>query len=128
MMIKDQFMINISDVPKVGGLKEEDGWVDMQVQFLIDKASNGSQDFLLGWTVLPPGAMHDRHRHFHVDEFWIVISGQGVMYEHEGGEKISKKGDVVFTPRNKWHGFKNTSDEDVILVWGWIGKGSLEDA
>jgi len=127
-MIKDQFMINISDVPKVGGLKEEDGWVDMQVQFLIDKASNGSQDFLLGWTVLPPGAMHDRHRHFHVDEFWIVISGQGVMYEHEGGEKISKKGDVVFTPRNQWHGFKNTSDEDVILVWGWIGKGSLEDA
>jgi len=127
-MIKDQFMINISDVPKVGGLKEEDGWVDMQVQFLIDKASNGSQDFLLGWTVLPPGAMHDRHRHFHVDEFWIVISGQGVMYEHEGGEKISKKGDVVFTPRNQWEGFKNTSDEYVILVWGWIGKGSLEDA
>ena len=58
-MIKDQFMMNISDVPKVGGLKEEDGWVDMQVQFLIDKASNGSEDFLLGWTVLPPGAMHD---------------------------------------------------------------------
>ena len=52
-MIKDQFMMNISDVPKVGGLKEEDGWVDMQVQFLIDKASNGSEDFLLGWTVLP---------------------------------------------------------------------------
>jgi hypothetical protein len=47
MMIKDQFMINISDVPKVGGLKEEDGWVDMQVQFLIDKASNGSQDFFI---------------------------------------------------------------------------------
>ena len=128
MMIKDQFMMNISDVPKVGGLKEEDGWVDMQVQFLIDKASNGSEDFLLGWTVLPPGAMHDRHRHFHVDEFWIVISGEGVMYEHDGGEKTSKKGDIVFTPRNQWHGFKNTSDKDVVLVWGWIGKGSLEDS
>jgi hypothetical protein len=25
-------------VPKVGGLKRKDGWVDMQVQFLIDKS------------------------------------------------------------------------------------------
>ena len=95
----------------------------MQVQFLIDKASNNSEDFLLGWTVLPPGAMHDRHRHFHVDEFWIVVSGQGTMYTHDGGEKLWK-GDVVFTPKNQWHGFKNTSEDDVVLVWGWIGKGS----
>ena len=98
-MITDQFVTNLEDIPKVGGLKEEDGWVDMQVQFLIDKASNNSEDFLLGWTVLPPGAMHDRHRHFHVDEFWIVVSGQGTMYTHDGGEKPGRKGDIVFTPK-----------------------------
>ena len=96
-MITDQFVTNLEDIPKVGGLKEEDGWVDMQVQFLIDKASNNSEDFLLGWTVLPPGAMHDRHRHFHVDEFWIVVSGQGTMYTHDGGEMPSRKGDVEKT-------------------------------
>ena len=31
------FRTNMRDVPKVEGLKREDGWVDMQVQFLIDK-------------------------------------------------------------------------------------------
>ena len=43
------------DVPKVEGLKRDDGWVDMQVQFLIDKKSAGA-DHVVGWTVLKPGA------------------------------------------------------------------------
>jgi mannose-6-phosphate isomerase-like protein (cupin superfamily) len=78
--------------------------------------------------VLPPGAQHDRHRHFHCDEFWIVVKGRGVMYLEDGTEKPSCEGDVVYTPRGHWHGFKNTSDEDVVLVWGWSGAGSLEAA
>jgi mannose-6-phosphate isomerase-like protein (cupin superfamily) len=99
----------------------------MQVQFLIDKATAGSDNLLLGWTVLPPGAMHDRHRHFHADEFWIVVSGSGVMYTDDG-EAPARQGDVVFTPRGQWHGFRNNTKEDVVLAWGWSGAGSLEDA
>ena len=30
------FRTNIKNVPKVEGLKRDDGWIDMQVQFLID--------------------------------------------------------------------------------------------
>ena len=41
------FHTNLADVPLVGGLREEEGWVDMQVQFLIDKTM-GSDDFLTG--------------------------------------------------------------------------------
>jgi mannose-6-phosphate isomerase-like protein (cupin superfamily) len=37
-------------------------------------------------------------------------------------------GDVIFTPAGDWHGFDNTSDEDVELIWGWAGAGSLEAA
>jgi mannose-6-phosphate isomerase-like protein (cupin superfamily) len=121
------FRTNLKDVPKVGGLKEKDGWVNMQVQFLIDQKTANSDKLLVGWTVLPPGAQHDRHRHFNCDEFWIVIKGHGVMYTDQG-EKPSGEGDVVFTPRGQWHGFKNTSSEDVVLVWGWSGAGSLEAA
>jgi len=126
-MMPERFVTNLDQVPLVPGLKREDGWVDMKVQFLIDKATAGSDDFLLGWTVLPPGAMHDRHRHFHADEFWIVVSGNGVMYTDDG-EAPAREGDVVFTPRGQWHGFKNTTEEDVVLAWGWSGAGSLEDA
>jgi hypothetical protein len=33
---------------------------------------------------------------------------------------------VVYSPRGCWHGFNNTSNEDVVLVWGWMGAGSIE--
>jgi hypothetical protein len=36
------FRTNLRDVPKVEGLKRDDGWVDMQVQFLIDKKTAGA--------------------------------------------------------------------------------------
>jgi mannose-6-phosphate isomerase-like protein (cupin superfamily) len=105
------YKTSLKEVPKVGGLKEKDGWLNMQVQFLINQKTCNSDKLLVGWTVLPPGAQHDRHRHFNCDEFWIVI-----------------KGDVVFTPRGHWHGFKNNSQQDVVLAWGWSGAGSLEAA
>lgn len=124
---QERFVTNLDQVPVVTGLKREDGWVDMKVQFLVYKATAGTENFLLGWTVLPPGAMHDRHRHFHADEFWIVISGAGVMYTDDG-EAPAREGDVVFTPRGQWHGFRNTTDQDVVLAWGWSGAGSLDSA
>lgn len=121
------FTTNLEDVPTVEGLRRDEGWVNMQVQFLIDKATANSKELLVGRTVLPPGAMHDRHRHFNCEEFWIVLQGSGVMYTNEG-ERPAKEGDVVLIPREHWHGFKNTTDSDVILVWGWSGAGSLEDS
>ncbi len=121
------FRTNLSNVPHAGGLREDEGWVDMRVQFLIDQARAGSDDFLLGWTVLPPGARHDRHLHRNADEFFIVLEGSGQIYTNEGTEDASA-GDVVWTPRGNWHGFDNTGTTDVVLVWGWSGCGSLEDS
>jgi mannose-6-phosphate isomerase-like protein (cupin superfamily) len=120
------YRTNLEEVPLVAGLKKEEGWVEMQVQFLIDQEKTGTDDFLLGWTVLPPGARHDRHRHHDADEFFVVLQGSGMVYTDDGREPAGK-GDVVYTPREHWHGFDNTGDEDVVLVWGWSGAGSLED-
>ena len=118
------YRTNLADVPKVDGLKRQDGWVDMQVQFLIDKKSAGA-DHVVGWTVLKPGARHENHRHHNCDEFFIVLKGKGHIYT-ENGEQPSSEGDVVYSPRTCWHGFNNTSNEDVVLVWGWMGAGSIE--
>ena len=122
----ERYRINRSEVPHVRSLREDEGWVSMQVQLLVDEATAGSERFLLGWTVLPPGARHDRHLHRNADEFFVVLQGSGMVYTDHGREGAGK-GDVVFTPRGHWHGFDNTGDEDVILVWGWSGAGSLED-
>lgn len=121
------YRVNRNDVPEVGGLSADEGWVNMHVQFLIDHPSAGSDRFLLGWTVLPPGARHERHRHSHADEFFIVLAGSGQVYTDDGVQPAGE-GDVIFTPRTHWHGFNNTSDGDVVLVWGWSGAGSLEAA
>ena len=118
------YRTNIKNVPKVEGLAREDGWVEMQVQFLIDKKSAGA-DHVVGWTVLKPGARHERHRHHNCDEFFIVLKGHGHIYS-DLGEEPSIEGDVVYSPRGCWHGFNNTSNEDVVLVWGWMGSGSIE--
>ena len=120
------YRTNLRDVPKVEGLKRDDGWVDMQVQFLIDKKSAGA-DHVVGWTVLKPGARHENHRHHNCDEFFIVLKGKGMIYT-DHGDKPSGEGDVVYSPRGCWHGFNNTSNEDVVLVWGWMGAGSIEDS
>ena len=121
------YRTNLRDVPLVQGLSPREGWINMQVQFLIDKKTADSDHLVLGWTVLPPGARHERHRHFQADEFLLVVKGRGEIYTDEGNEPAGE-GDVVFTTRGHWHGFNNTSDEDVILVWGWSGAGSLETA
>ncbi len=120
------YRTNIRDVPKVEGLKRQDGWIDMQVQFLIDKKSAGA-NHVVGWTVLKPGASHERHLHRNCDEFFIVLKGQGHIISEKGLEP-SGQGDVVYSPRGCWHGFNNTSNEDVVLVWGWMGAGSIEDS
>jgi len=122
-----QFRINRAEVPEVVGLREEEGWVDMKVQFLVDQHKAGTDDLLLGWTVLPPGARHDRHRHPHADEFFIVLTGAGLVYTDDE-DQPAREGDVVFTRRGHWHGFNNTGGIDVTLVWGWSGAGSLDAA
>ncbi len=122
----DRVHLRWSEVPLEPDLREEEGWVRMQVQFAVGDRT-GSRKLLLGRTVLPPGARHDAHRHPGCDEFLFVVRGSGVIYTDEGDE-LAAEGDVIFTPSGALHGFNNTSDEDVVLLWGWSGAGSLESA
>jgi quercetin dioxygenase-like cupin family protein len=121
------YRTTVADVALEPGLREDEGWIDMQVQFLIDARRAGSDRLVVGRTVLPPGARHERHRHPNADEFLVVLRGRGEIYTDEGREP-SGEGDVIFTPRGHWHGFDNTSGEDVLLLWGWSGAGSLKAA
>src|SRR5262245_66170653 len=66
------YRTNLRDVPKVDGLKRDDGWVDMQVQFLIDKKSAGA-NHVVGWTVLQPGERHGDHLHHNWDELSLFL-------------------------------------------------------
>ena len=121
------YRTSVDQVPFVQGLTREDGWIDMQVRFLIDQESASSDKLVFGWTMMKPGASHEKHRHFHCDEFLLVMSGSGIIFT-DRGEEAAKAGDVVFTPRGHWHGYRNTGDVESLLIWGWSGAGSLEAA
>lgn len=112
-----------SSVPHEPDLREDEGWVRMQVQIAVGERT-GSDRLLLGRTVLPPGARHDPHRHAHCDEFLFIVRGHGAVYTDEGDEPAGE-GELIFTPKGAVHGFNNTSDGDVEILWGWSGAGSL---
>jgi mannose-6-phosphate isomerase-like protein (cupin superfamily) len=55
------------------------------------------------------------------------MSGSGMVYTDDG-EEPAASGDVILTPAGHFHGFNNTSEDDVLLIWGWSGAGSLDAA
>ena len=120
------YRTNLRAVPKADDLTRDDGWVDTQVQFLIDKKT-ADAGHVIGRTVLKPGARHENHRHRNCDAFFIVLKGSGMIYT-DYGDKPSAEGDVVYSPRGCWHGFNNTSNDDVELIWGLMGAGSLDES
>ena len=92
------YRTNLRDVPKVEGLKRDDGWVDMQVQFLIDKKT-ADADHVVGWTVLKPGARHENHRHHNCDEFFIVLKGKGMIYTDSRRQAVERRRRGLFAAR-----------------------------
>lgn len=127
-MSASRFVVHAPDVDPDSSLRAEDGWIDMDVRWLITRDSVGSERTVVGRTVLRPGAKHDIHRHEKAEEWEYVISGRAI--KHIGEESVElRAGDVVFVPAGVFHGLENASDsEPVMTVWGYSGAASLDDA
>ena len=109
-------------------LKAEDGWVNMNVKFLITDDSVNSQQTVFGITVFPPGAKHDIHRHPNAEETEYIIEGEGIARVGDD-DVMMRPGDIVFVPANDYHGFYNTSQTDrAVMIWCYGGAASLEQA
>ena len=124
----DRYRVHSLDVEPDGSLSADDGWIDMEVRWLITADSVGSRKTVVGRTVLKPGSKHDIHRHPNAEEWEYVISGSAIKHIGDGHVRLSA-GDVVFVPANVYHGMENTSDsEPVVTIWGYSGASSLDDA
>ena len=97
------YRTRIADVPLAEGLRADEGWVDMQVQFLVDASSAGTDELVVGRTVLPPGARHERHRHPNCEEALYVLAGE-IEHHIEGTPNVRMKaGDAILVPRDRVH-------------------------
>ena len=120
--------VHVDSFQADGSLRAEDGWVDMNVKFLITTDSVNAQQTVFGITVFPPGAKHDIHRHPNAEETEYIVEGQGIA---RVGEDVVAMGPgvIVFVPTNDYHGFENTSATDrAVMVWCYGGAANLEQA
>ena len=64
--------------PSDAALRSEDGWIDMDVRWLLTRDTVGAEHSVFGITVFPPGSKHDIHRHPNAEEFEYLVSGRGI--------------------------------------------------
>jgi len=123
----NRFRIATREVDVDDSLAADDGWHDLAVRWLITGDSVGSRSTVVGLSVFPPGAKHDLHRHPNAEEWEFVLRGKGIK-RIEGKDVPIGPGDVVFSPRDSYHGVANTSDGVLETLWGYTGAATLEEA
>jgi quercetin dioxygenase-like cupin family protein len=120
--------VHVDSFAPDGGLRAEDGWVNMNVKFLITRESVGASQTVFGITIFPPGARHDIHRHPHAEETEYIVEGHGVARVGDDDVEMNP-GDIVFVGADDYHGFYNTSEtERAVMVWCYGGAASLAEA
>lgn len=120
--------VHVDTVAPESTLTAADGWVNMNVKFLITRDTVGASKTVFGVTIFPPGAKHDIHHHPHAEETEYLIEGHGVA--RVGNDDVAMgPGDIVFVPAGEAHGFHNTSEsERAVMVWCYGGAASLQEA
>jgi mannose-6-phosphate isomerase-like protein (cupin superfamily) len=69
---------------------------------------------LLAELTLPPGASIGSHRHEGETEYFLVLSGEGLV-DDNGTEKAVKAGDAIITGGGAFHSVKNTGTEALVM-------------
>jgi quercetin dioxygenase-like cupin family protein len=78
-------------------------------------AATGSPLHALGTQQVLAGTGIPIHRHFTMDETFLVLEGCGTVVLDEVRHPI-ERGSTVFIPRNTWHSFENP-DHELRLLW-----------
>lgn len=119
--------VSIDEIPVDNQLKEDDGWVRMDVQWLCSEHVTGSQKCVVGRTVFGPGgAQHEPHTHTNAEEVLYVIRGRGRAISGDDEFEI-KAGDLIYVPAGDVHYFENTDpNEELETLWLYAGASSLE--
>ena len=85
-------------------------------------------EFALGMVVIEPNHGHEIHQHPANREICVVIEGELVLYQEEGGEGIQlKEGDFFQFDYNEPHGFWNKGDKTARMLWTYYPAGNAED-
>ncbi len=66
---------------------------------------------------LPAGAIFDWHKHDGLDEFFIVLAGNGVIRFEDGTNMDYKEDDLVYIPSGMSHRIECGHDEESVFYF-----------
>jgi len=123
-------LTSISETPTDESLVPSNGWMQMDLKWLVDENNLGSKYTTFGRTLFAPGvsSQHALHKHKNAEEIILVLKGHGDSVVGEDTLPMGP-GDVCYIPPGVPHGFKNLSANEpceIIFVYG--GAPSLEKA
>jgi len=78
-------------------------------------SATGSENLAMGTQQVMVGTGIPIHRHFKMDEAFLVLEGSGAFMLNDVRHSFEKDG-TIFIPRNSWHGFENP-DHELLLLW-----------
>ncbi|HET9826626.1 MAG TPA: cupin domain-containing protein [Chitinophagaceae bacterium] len=91
----------------------------------ISKAKDGVDGISFCVEDQTPGRKMRIHKHLNNDELIFIHKGEGTLTLDEETIDV-KTGDVIFVPRDTWHGLDNTGKEDLQMIFQYSPAGFEE--
>ena len=95
------------------------------INIKISKAQHGVEGISFCLEEQTPGRKMRIHKHLYNDELIFIHQGEGTLTLDEETLEV-KTGDVVFVPRNTWHGLDNTGKDNMLMVFQYTPAGFEE--
>lgn len=110
-------------------LEHNDGEVLLNGGIIV-KASpqQGSQGGEMVLQTMTPGFSTGRHVHLEADEFFYIVSGEGIAVLGDHEEIPIETGDVVFVPKGQDHKLVNTDLGQPLELLFFLDKPGLAEA
>ncbi len=89
--------------------------------FIKFGAATGSPNLAIGTQQVMRGTGIPIHRHFKMDESFLILEGSGTLTLDNVSHPF-EKGSTLFIPKNTWHGFSNP-DRELLVLWAVTPSG-----
>lgn len=93
-----------------------------KVMIKVSKSPDYDPSISLLSEIITPGDGIPIHKHLNEEEFLFVQKGE-VEVTLGDNKGIGQSGDFIYVPKKTWHGFLNTTNEDVVMLFGYAPAG-----
>jgi len=76
---------------------------------LLQEGDVPSDELVVTWVEVDPGARQMRHHH-DPEQVYVIVQGAGMMHVSDEVESVAR-GDLIHIPSNEEHYVENTGDE-----------------